>query len=182
MLIQTYKKIGDNGLDNTPKLNRCTSSSFFEGNIIRVMTCLVSKMFLWISLFSSVWGRKEKATPTLCYSLSRELHTGIKDMVITTSHSQKILSTILKASSNLSFWDVLVYLYRLVFPIYVRLLWHNNDVIWNCTCVVNETGLDMNSSTCDVNIVVPSLACINVHQWLFLAVKVKFVIWSVLYP
>ena len=31
--------------------------------------------------------------------------------------SQKILSTILKASSNLSFWDVLVYLYRLVLPI-----------------------------------------------------------------
>lgn len=86
MLIQTYRKIGNNGLDNTPKLNRCTSSSFFEGNIIRVMTCLVSKIFLWISLFSSIWGRKEKATPTLCYSLSRELHTGIKDMVITTSH------------------------------------------------------------------------------------------------
>ena len=60
MLIQTYKKIGDNGLDNTPKLNRCTSSSFFEGNIIRVMTCLVSKIFLWISLFSSIWGTRRK--------------------------------------------------------------------------------------------------------------------------
>ena len=79
----------------------------------------MSKIFLWISLFSSVWGRKEKATPTLCYSLSRELHTEIKDNY---GHynillSQKILLTILKEPSNLSFWDVLVYLYRLVLPI-----------------------------------------------------------------
>ena len=78
MLTQTYKKIGDNGLDNTPKLNWCTSSSFFVGNIIRVMTCLVSKIFLWISLFSSVWGRKEKATPTLCIRCLENFTTKLK--------------------------------------------------------------------------------------------------------
>ena len=42
------------------------------------MTCLVSKIFLWISLFSSVWGRKEKATPTPCIRCLENFTTKLK--------------------------------------------------------------------------------------------------------